>query len=77
MTDYNKALTLIEEQQKTMKKGSAPWCVGEQLKQMLDLADRMEQDGRSPEAKRYRGALHQALAALMEQAGMEQTGLKT
>lgn len=35
MTDYNKALTLIEEQQTTMKKGSAPWCVGEQLKQML------------------------------------------
>ena len=41
MTDYNKALTLIEEQQKTMKKGSAPWCVGEQLKQIIDdLKDR-------------------------------------
>lgn len=49
----------------------------EKAQAMLDLADRMEQDGRSLEAKRYRGALHQALAALMEQAGMEQTGLKT
>lgn len=33
MTEYQeKALRLIEEQQKAVKEGSAPWMVGEQLK---------------------------------------------
>lgn len=48
----------------------------EKAQAMLDLADRMEQDGRAPEAKRYRSALRQALAALIEQTGAEQIGLE-
>lgn len=43
---------------------------------MLELADQLEGDGRKDEATRYRGALRQALAALIEQAGAEQTGLE-
>lgn len=43
---------------------------------MLELADTLEGDGRKDEAIRYRGALRQALAALMEQAGAEQTELE-
>lgn len=43
---------------------------------MLELADQLEGDGRKDEATRYRGALRQALAALMEQAGAEQTELE-
>lgn len=39
---------------------------------MLDLADSLEKDGRETEARRYRGALRQALEALAEQAGAQQ-----
>lgn len=35
MTDLNTVLDKITAQQNQHKKGSAPWCVGEQLKDIL------------------------------------------
>ena len=52
--ELEKALALIEAQQGRMAKGSAPWCVGEQLKEML--RDQPEAAG--------------IVAADLEQAGM-------
>lgn len=54
MKELEKALALIEAQQGRMAKGSAPWCVGEQLKEML--RDQPEAAG--------------IVAADLEQAGM-------
>ena len=52
--EREKALALIEAQQGRMAMGSAPWCVGEQLKEML--RDQPEAAG--------------IVAADLEQAGM-------
>lgn len=54
MKELEKALALIEAQQGRMAKGSASWCVGEQLKEML--RDQPEAAG--------------IVAADLEQAGM-------
>lgn len=35
MSTINEALEAIEAQQKDLEQGSAPWCVGEQLKDIL------------------------------------------
>lgn len=51
-TEINTALAAIEAQQQKHKQGSAPWCVGEQLKDMLRaepaLAPLVEQDLAQP-----------------------------
>lgn len=48
MTDLNTVLDKITAQQSQYKKGSAPWCVGEQLKDILraqpEAADLVAQD---------------------------------
>lgn len=48
MTDITAALDKITAQQSQYKKGSAPWCVGEQLKDILraqpEAADLVAQD---------------------------------
>ena len=48
MTDLNTVLDRITAQQNQHKKGSAPWCVGEQLKDILraqpEAADLVAQD---------------------------------
>lgn len=48
MTDLNTVLDKITAQQSQYKKGSAPWCVGEQLKDILrvqpDAAELVAQD---------------------------------
>ena len=48
MTDIKTALDKIAAQQQRHKKGSAPWCVGEQLKDILraqpEVADLVAQD---------------------------------
>lgn len=48
MTDITAALDKITAQQNQHKKGSAPWCVGEQLKDILraqpEAADLVAQD---------------------------------
>lgn len=52
MEKLQTALAAIEDQQKKHKQGSAPWCVGEQLKDMLRaepaLAPLVEQDLAQP-----------------------------
>lgn len=53
MAELEKALAAIAAQQKKHKQGTAPWCVGEQLKEMLRdrpeaagiVAADLEQDG--------------------------------
>ena len=51
-TEINTALAAIEAQQQKHKQGSAPWCVGEQLMDMLRaepaLAPLVEQDLAQP-----------------------------